>query len=451
MHWEHLLLWTSSKVERAEVGVPLHSPGGGEREEARSPDPQRSRLQQKILRLTEQMKEEQTARDDHVAQYLELAQHAGRQHAGRIKQVFEKKNQRSAQTIAQLQRKLDQSRRRLREVELHGRGRQPKDVLRDVTQGLKDVGARVTGFSEGVVGSVRGGLSAAGAVVPRPREIASLLRHRFSSADHLPSLRDPPDDPPAEEEEAVAAPALQHHLQASPRYGSEDDCSSATSGSLGANSTGGAPGGPPSSRGHTLERRHGSSLDLLLQEVQELREGQARLEEVLEGLKVHYQRDYSLVMEALQEERYRCERLEEQLNDLTELHQNEMVNLQTELTSLEEKIAYQSSERAGDLQEALEACQTRISKMELQQQQGVQLEGVEGAAARTLLGRLINVLLALMALLLLFVSSLANCLLPLMRSRLRSAATLLLLLLLAALWRSWGGPGGAPPPPLGQD
>lgn len=46
----------------------------------------------------------------------------------------------------------------------------------------------------------------------------------------------------------------------------------------------------------------------------------------------------------------RYERLEEQLNDLTELHQNEMTNLKQELASMEEKVAYQSYERARDTQ-----------------------------------------------------------------------------------------------------
>jgi len=48
--------------------------------------------------------------------------------------------------------------------------------------------------------------------------------------------------------------------------------------------------------------------------------------------------------------RFRYERLEEQLNDLTELHQNEMTNLKQELASMEEKVAYQSYERARDIQ-----------------------------------------------------------------------------------------------------
>lgn len=96
------------------------------------------------------------------------------------------------------------------------------------------------------------------------------------------------------------------------------------------------------------------------------------------------------------------------------------------------------------VQEALEACQTRISKMELQQQQQqvVQLEGLENATARTLLGKLINVLLALMAVLLVFVSTVANCVVPLMKTRSRSLSTLILVLLLAFLWRNWDALSG---------
>ncbi|KAG7477830.1 hypothetical protein MATL_G00073840 [Megalops atlanticus] len=396
------------------------------------PDPQRSRqaiaqLQQKILRLTEQIKVEQTARDDNVAEYLKLANNADRQQSARIKQVFEKKNQKSAQTIQQLQRKLELSHRRLREAEQCGIARQPKHVLRDMHQGLKDVGAKVTGGLSSISQATH---SAAGAVVSKPREIASLIRNKFGSAENISGLKEALDEPQSEDVVSGA-------LQPSPRYGSEDECSSATSESAGANSTIGAPGAPPSSKTNTLDNMQTSGLEMLFHEVQEIHHAQSQLEECFESLKAHYQRDYHLIMQALQDERYRCERLEEQLNDLTELHQNEILNLKQELASMEEKIAYQSYERGRDVQEALEACQTRISKMELQQQQVVQLEGLENAAGRPLLGKLINVLLALMAVLLVFVSTVANCTVPLMKTRFRTFSTLLLVILLAFSWRNW--------------
>lgn len=153
------LSFSLSQVDRLEVSGLAASPnalssssdGGGAYgidSVDSTPDPQRtkqaiSQLQQKILKLTEQIKIEQTARDDNVAEYLKLANNADKQQSARIKQVFEKKNQKSAQTIQQLQRKLEHYHRKLREVEHNGIPRQPKDVLRDMHQGLKDVGAKV--------------------------------------------------------------------------------------------------------------------------------------------------------------------------------------------------------------------------------------------------------------------------------------------------------------------
>lgn len=183
--------------------------------------------------------------------------------------------------------------------------RQPKGVLRDVQQGLRGVGARViTGISEGVVDSVRGSLSsfshathsAAGAVASKPREFALLLRSRFGSADNITSLKD------GEEHNGANASGT---LQGSPHFGSDEDCSSATSDSVGANSVSGVLGGPPSSRGNTMERGGNMSMDMLMHEVQELRDVQGRLDETMEALKGLYQREYMLTTQALQEERFR--------------------------------------------------------------------------------------------------------------------------------------------------
>ena len=50
-----------------------------------------------------------------------------------------------------------------------------------------------------------------------------------------------------------------------------------------------------------------------------------------------------------------------QVNDLTELHQNEMETLKTAMTDMEEKVNYQSEERLRDVHEILENCNTRVS------------------------------------------------------------------------------------------
>ncbi|KAL4700220.1 hypothetical protein H8957_000159 [Semnopithecus entellus] len=417
-----------------------------------APDPQRTKaaidhLHQKILKITEQIKIEQEARDDNVAEYLKLANNADKQQVSRIKQVFEKKNQKSAQTIAQLHKKLEHYRRRLKEIEQNGPSRQPKDVLRDMQQGLKDVGANVragiSGFGGGVVEGVKGSLSGLSqathtAVVSKPREFASLIRNKFGSADNIAHLKDPLEDgPPDEAARALSGSAT---LVSSPKYGSDDECSSASASSAGAGSNSGAgPSGALGSPKSSALYGAPGNLDALLEELREIKEGQSHLEDSMEDLKTQLQRDYTYMTQCLQEERYRYERLEEQLNDLTELHQNEMTNLKQELASMEEKVAYQSYERARDIQEAVESCLTRVTKLELQQQQQqvVQLEGVENANARALLGKFINVILALMAVLLVFVSTVANFITPLMKTRLRITSTALLVLVLFLLWKHW--------------
>uniref|UniRef100_A0A8C9H4K0 Transmembrane and coiled-coil domain family 2 n=1 Tax=Piliocolobus tephrosceles TaxID=591936 RepID=A0A8C9H4K0_9PRIM len=417
-----------------------------------APDPQRTKaaidhLHQKILKITEQIKIEQEARDDNVAEYLKLANNADKQQVSRIKQVFEKKNQKSAQTIAQLHKKLEHYRRRLKEIEQNGPSRQPKDVLRDMQQGLKDVGANVragiSGFGGGVVEGVKGSLSGLSqathtAVVSKPREFASLIRNKFGSADNIAHLKDPLEDGPPEE--AARALSGSATLVSSPKYGSDDECSSASASSAGAGSNSGAgPSGALGSPKSSALYGAPGNLDALLEELREIKEGQSHLEDSMEDLKTQLQRDYTYMTQCLQEERYRYERLEEQLNDLTELHQNEMTNLKQELASMEEKVAYQSYERARDIQEAVESCLTRVTKLELQQQQQqvVQLEGVENANARALLGKFINVILALMAVLLVFVSTVANFITPLMKTRLRITSTALLVLVLFLLWKHW--------------
>jgi len=69
-----------------------------------------------------------------------------RQQAQRVKAAFEKRNQKSTQTIAQLQRKLEMYTGRLRELDetgvLYSGGsrhahRQARTVLKDVGQGIR--------------------------------------------------------------------------------------------------------------------------------------------------------------------------------------------------------------------------------------------------------------------------------------------------------------------------
>lgn len=100
------------------------------------------RLNTKMACTKESIRKEQTARDDNVNEYLKLAANADKQQLHRIKAVFEKKNQKSAHTISQLQKKLESYSKRVKEVQVQQTQRQqghrqPREVLRDVGQGLK--------------------------------------------------------------------------------------------------------------------------------------------------------------------------------------------------------------------------------------------------------------------------------------------------------------------------
>ena len=118
----------------------------------------------KIIRTKESIKAEQNSRDENVNEYLKLAANADKNQLQRIKSVFEKKNQKSAQNIAHLQKKLDNYNKKIKEVEVHGcHHKQTREMLRDFGQGLKDVGVNikegVTGLSGGVFGGIKSGIS----------------------------------------------------------------------------------------------------------------------------------------------------------------------------------------------------------------------------------------------------------------------------------------------------
>lgn len=103
----------------------------------------------------------------------------------------------------------------------------------------------------------------------------------------------------------------------------------------------------------------GYSIKTLYKQLQTNHEDIQRVLEKIESTKdLHQEIQYLNV--ALQEEKFRSERLEEQINDLTELHQNEVENLKQAMADMEEKVQYQSEERLRDIHEMLEHCQTKV-------------------------------------------------------------------------------------------
>ena len=307
---------------------------------------------------------EQTARDQHVAEYLKLVNNADKQQAVRIRQVFEKKNQKSAHNMARLQRKLEQYHRRMKESEASGKHGQKEGSKESGTHSkegsLRDISATGRHPALDKVKTAGPGVSLSPPFFfNKSREFANLIRNKFGSADNIAHLKSSMETGQGLHGDGGARglSGSANAVAKATKYHSDDECSTATSAS--AESNGNAAGGS-------------GVLGEVLDMVREVREAQAQLAEDMEAMNSQFKRDYSYFTQMMQEDRYRwvkgqktgnkpllvkcvllCvryERLEDQLNDLTELHQHETSNLKQELASIEEKVAYQAHERARDIQ-----------------------------------------------------------------------------------------------------
>ncbi|XP_037946247.1 transmembrane and coiled-coil domains protein 2-like [Teleopsis dalmanni] len=394
------------------------------------------RLNTKIQCTKESIRKEQTARDDNVNEYLKLAASADRQQLQRIKAVFEKKNQKSAHNISQLQKKLDNYTKRAKDLQNHqyqnkSQHRQPREVLRDVGQGLRNVG-----------GNIRDGITGfSGSVMSKPREFAHLIKNKFGSADNINQMSETEINNinmPVNSEvigtstpnNAVPATSTgSGNTAGSGKFNSENgsECSSVTSESI--------PAG--SGKSQSGASQYHIVLKSLLTELAERKDENEKLKERVERLETA-QKDFNNLTATLESVRYRSDDLVDQINDLTELHQNEIENLKQTIADMEEKVQYQSDERLRDVNEVLENCQTRISKMEhLSQQQYVTVEGIDNSNARALVVKLINVVLTILQVVLLLVATAAGIIMPFLKTRVRVLTTFLTIFIIIFVIRQW--------------
>ncbi|KAH8346913.1 hypothetical protein KR059_002457 [Drosophila kikkawai] len=408
------------------------------------------RLNTKIQCTKESIRQEQTARDDNVNEYLKLAASADKQQLQRIKAVFEKKNQKSAHNISQLQKKLDNYTKRAKDLQNHqfqtkSQHRQPREVLRDVGQGLRNVG-----------GNIRDGITGfSGSVMSKPREFAHLIKNKFGSADNINQMSEA-------ELQGMQANANADVLAANERLQQVPGAGTSTGSGGGGghnnnNNTGGAGSGTGKFNSDNSEcssvtsesipagsgkSQSGASqyhivLKTLLTELAERKAENEKLKERIERLETG-QKEFNNLTATLESERYRAEGLEEQINDLTELHQNEIENLKQTIADMEEKVQYQSDERLRDVNEVLENCQTRISKMEhMSQQQYVTVEGIDNSNARALVVKLINVVLTILQVVLLLVATAAGIIMPFLKTRVRVLTTFLSICFVIFVIRQW--------------
>ncbi|XP_048475783.1 transmembrane and coiled-coil domains protein 1-like [Rhincodon typus] len=174
----------------------------------------------------------------------------------------------------------------------------------------------------------------------------------------------------------------------------------------------------------------------ILEELTDIKETQLNLELNFKNIAEQYNQHYSVFKESLEEERYRSTQLQAELNDLMDLHQNEVLNLKSELASLEEKIAYQSYESSRDIWEVLENFQSKMARLE-QQQQAAQGEILDHVNTRELLGKTMNLLLIIFAVVLMLMSTISALVAPFIKTRARTISTALVIVLLFFVWHNW--------------
>ncbi|KAK9745867.1 GSKIP domain [Popillia japonica] len=396
------------------------------------PNPVIEQLESKIVRTKDLIRTEQKLRDDNVNEYLKLATNADKHQLQRIRIL--KIGYKCRQTSIAKDKSKTQG------VQGH---KPTREVLRDMGQGLKNVG-----------GNIRDGISGfSGSVMSKPREFAHLIKNKFGSADNISQLSRPGTTGSEGSGTNGGAGSEQgektHHGSAT----LPANLHSATShNSMSQN----VPQKFPSDEGsecssvmtsESIERygrgqedvSQDSKLKALYNELQTKQQECARLRDLEDNYKT-LQQEVTFLHTSLQDERFKSDRLEEQINDLTELHQNEVENLKQLMNELEERVQYQSEERLRDIHEMLEHCQTKIQKMEhqaLQQQQYVTIEGIDNSNARALVVKLINVLLTVLQVILLLVATCAGIIMPFLRTRVRILTTTFIVLAAVFILRQW--------------
>ncbi|XP_067941557.1 transmembrane and coiled-coil domains protein 2-like [Watersipora subatra] len=386
-------------------------------------------LKHKVDKIKMDIQREQRIKEEHVEEYLDLSSKAGSDEAKNknVKIVFEKNNSVSAQKIASLQKRLERYNNELKKLEQHGASshRAAKEVLKDVGLGLKE-------FGGSVVGNIR---TATDALVSKPKDHSSGSVSGKSKSGSIDNLTTIPNvaplainesnslparaktDSPISQTGSTTLPANFKLTVSGSKAASENDMAVEASPSLSDGSYQAVRESPHASSAspsvmQTLNTQafepimqklnvNANNLDRMVRELDAARSQMEELADEMSSLRL-----------CVEEERMadKYDRLEEHLNDFVELTQNELSNLKQELSNMEEKMDYQLEERTRDLHDALDNANTKIAKMEHQNQhqQLINMEGVDNPNAKMFITKLINVVLALLAVVLVIVSTISN-------------------------------------------
>ncbi|GAA6067956.1 transmembrane and coiled-coil domain protein 3-like [Tachysurus ichikawai] len=275
------------------IPVPIMRHGGSDSNLYSSND-----LQQKILKAKEQLRVERMEQDGNVAEFLKLVNMADKQQVGRIRQVFEKKNQKTVHNINQLQKKLEQYYKRMKESENinnnngASKNSSPKDAAKDQLKDVpKDTSKEVSSSGrhhclDRLKPSAATALLTPPSFFNKPREFANLIRNKFGSADNITQLKTSLDEGGGRmlSGSATIVGQAKFHID-------DDESSTGTSASADSN-------------GNPAVHKHDHSVDMMLEELQEIRQSQFQFAEDMNQLKENINGD-SFLTQRLEDERDR--------------------------------------------------------------------------------------------------------------------------------------------------
>lgn len=261
-----------------------------------------SDLEQKILKAKEQLRVEHMEQDGNMAEFLKMMNMADKQQVARIRQVFQKKNQKSMENINQLQKKLEQYYKRMKESENNNistngntnisssKNSSPKDMTKDKT---KDSSKDASGNGphhclDKLKPSAPIVFLTPPSIFNKPREFANLIRNKFGSADNIAHLKTSLDEGGGRILSGSATTVGQSKF-----YSDDDDV-----GSTGTSASADSNGNPAI---HKLDQ---NTVNMMLEELQEIRQSQIRLTEDLEVFKANMGEE-NFLTQRLEEERDR--------------------------------------------------------------------------------------------------------------------------------------------------
>ncbi|KRZ76758.1 Bardet-Biedl syndrome 2 -like protein [Trichinella papuae] len=330
----------------------------------------------------------------------------------RIRVLFNRKNRKTTQLINSLQlTKLCETGSMRRGI--------TETVLTNVGQGLKDVGVNIKESLSEYTGSV----------INAPKDFTRrLLKSKSGSADnialsstadkHKPAIGSIKSGAKEEDNSVFYFPLHSEDVESSSKDDDQSELSSPIQGV---------------SRGF----EDPDDLDPFFEEVRALQNAVASLSREIDRLKAQIQQEYNFFHGALHEEKYRYQHLEDQMNDMVELHQAEISNLKEEVQMIEGRLQYQFRDQIQDIQDLIGQMQTKVEFLEKSTKELQQAVGLENLSDSTAGGQAIRALLLFLQILIMLLVTLWNIVVPFIKSRTRLITTTTFVIFIIYLNKNW--------------